>query len=119
MNIRKKRLVLRDTNVTVCNGMKRAVVEGRISGSEVLYEILPDMVSGDRVYVESFYFGIFDEEGREMEAWWKWLHGLESFPERNVLGVEYLVRLKPGGDQYEEFCFTMKFVEGLGEDVRV
>lgn len=110
MKRRKKRLILKNTNVTVCNCKEKIVVEGKIIGSEVLYYIPPDIVSEDRVCVESFYFGIFNEEDREMEEWWKWLHGLESFSERNVLGVDYLIRLKPTGGQYEEFRFTMKFV---------
>lgn len=110
MNSRKKRLVLKNTNVTVWNCTREVIAEGKIIGSEVLYFIPPDMISEDQVCVELFYFGIFDEEDREIEEWWKWLYNLESFPERNVLGVEYFISLKPENSQYEEFHFTMKFV---------
>lgn len=106
----KKRLILKSTNVTICNCTERVTIEGRILGTQVLYDIPFNMVNKNQVYVESFYFGIFDEENREIEEWWKWLYSLESFPERNVLDIEYLIRLKPENKQYEELYFTMKFV---------
>lgn len=106
----KKKLRLKTTNVIVSNCIEKKTIEGRISDLEVLYQIPSEMVNKDCVCVESFYFGIFDEEGREIEEWWKWMHGLESFPERNILDMEYQINLKPDGNQYEEFSFTIKFV---------
>ncbi len=110
MKERKKKLTLKSTNIVICKSTEQLTIEGEIIGSEVLYHIPPNLTSEKQVYVESFYFGIFDEENKEMEEWWKWLYGLDSFPERNTLDVVYQIELKPSESQYEDFSFTMKFI---------